>query len=113
MSKSVLSAKVLLEKDGMIKSTYVGYCWSYVILPPFIVPIFRGRYKDAIVIFIAYSIAVYALSFVGAAILGFLLSLYYNDYATREMIKEGYYPVDENSADLLKEAGIDINESNR
>lgn len=70
------------------------------------VPLIRGRHLDALVMFMVSIIAAYFTYGAGSLIFDIILSFFYNKYATEQMLKEGYYPIDEISAFLLKQHDI-------
>ena len=70
------------------------------------VPSIRGRHLDALVMFMVSIIAAYFTYVTGSFIFGVILAFFYNKYVTEQMLKEGYYPIDEISAFLLKQHDI-------
>ena len=100
-----MAKQVILERDGIAKPSYVGFSWTVFFFGAW-VPLIRGRYLDALVMFMVSIIAAYFTSGAGNFILGIILGFFYNKYATEQMLKEGYYPADEISAFLLKQHGI-------
>ena len=100
-----MAKQVILERDGIAKPSYVGFSWTVFFFGAF-VPLIRGRYLDALVMFIVALIVAYFSNGLGNLFLGIILGFFYNKYATEQMLKEGYYPVDEMSAFLLKQHDI-------
>ena len=94
-----MAKQVILERDGIAKPSYVGFSWTIFFFGAW-VPLIRGRYLDALVMFMVTMIGA------GGFIFNIILSFFYNKYATEQMLKEGYYPADEISAFLLKQHGI-------
>lgn len=100
-----MAKQVILERDGIAKSSYVGFSWTVFFFGAW-VPLIRGRYLDALVMFMVSIIASYFTHGAGGFIFNIILSFFYNKYATEQMLKEGYYPFDEISAFLLKQHEI-------
>lgn len=100
-----MAKQVILERDGIAKPSYVGFSWTIFFFGAW-VPLIRGRYLDALVMFIVSLIVAYFSNGLGNLFLGIILGFFYNKYATEQMLKEGYYPADEISAFLLKQHGI-------
>jgi hypothetical protein len=100
-----MAKQVILERDGIAKPSYVGFSWTIFFFGAW-VPLIRGRYLDALVMFMVTMIVAYFTHGAGGFIFNIILSFFYNKYATEQMLKEGYYPVDETSAFLLKQHGI-------
>ena len=100
-----MAKQVILERDGIAKRSYGGFSWTIFFCGAW-VPLIRGRYLDALVMFMVTMIVAYFTHGAGGFIFNIILSFFYNKYATEQMLKEGYYPADEISAFLLKQHGI-------
>lgn len=100
-----MAKQVILERDEVVKTSYVGFSWTVFFFGAF-VPLIRGRYLDALVMFIVALIVAYFSNGLGNLFLGIILGFFYNKYATEQMLKEGYYPANDISEFLLKQHGI-------
>lgn len=102
-----MAVEVSLERDGFIKSGYVGFSWTTLFFGCF-VAIFRKDYITALFMFILGVVLGYLLEEV-AAIYHLLLAFAYNKYYTKNLVeKEGFVPVNEQDEELLKQYGIFI-----
>lgn len=100
-----MAVKVLLQKNGMVKESYVGFSWTFFFFG-FWVPIVRGNLIfGAIVAGIQLVIGLITLG-VGAFISNIIGACIFNKFYTEDMLKQGYEPIDEINARLLEENRI-------
>ena len=86
----------LVNAEGQLRTAKVGFSWTTFFFG-FLVPIFRGDAKWAVIMFIA-SIFTLVLAQI-------VLSFTYNGTYVRELLSKGYRPEDEYSRAVLVAKG--------
>ncbi len=92
-----MATQVFLEKDGINKTSVVGFSWTLFFFG-FFVPLLRGDLKWAAIMFI--------LAFLTFGLSHFVFIFIYNKIFTRGLLEQGYKPADESSASRLRNAGL-------
>ena len=86
----------LVNADGQLRTAKVGFSWTTFFFG-FLVPIFRGDAKWAVIMFIASIFTLFLAQIV--------LSFTYNGTYVRELLSKGYRPEDEYSRAVLVAKG--------
>ena len=86
----------LVNADGQLRTAKVGFSWTTFFFG-FLVPIFRGDVKWAVIMFIASLLTLFVAQIV--------LSFTYNGTYIRELLNKGYRPEDEYSRAVLVAKG--------
>lgn len=116
-----MAVKVKLEKDGFKKDAYVGFSWTTLFLGIW-VPSFRLDLKGFLVflgimlfqtttiLFVIinalktgefYILTIFIFSYIGINyIISFLLAIYYNKIYTKNMLLDGWKPMDNDEYSL-------------
>ena len=108
-----MAVKVKLEKDGFKKDAYVGFSWTTLFLGIW-VPSFRldlkGLFQTATILFVIlnalktgefYILTIFIFSYIGINyIISFLLAIYYNKIYTKNMLLDGWKPMDNDEYSL-------------
>ena len=116
-----MAVKVKLEKDGFKKDAYVGFSWTTLFLGIW-VPSFRldlkgflvflgiMLFQTATILFVIlnalktgefYILTIFIFSYIGINyIISFLLAIYYNKIYTKNMLLDGWKPMDNDEYSL-------------
>ena len=116
-----MAVKVKLEKDGFKKDAYVGFSWTTFFFG-FWVPSFRldlkgflvflgiMLFQTATILFVIinalktwefYILTIFIFSYIGINyIISFLLAIYYNKIYTKNMLLDGWKPMDNDDYSL-------------
>lgn len=86
----------LVNADGQLRTAKVGFSWTTFFFG-FLVPIFRGDAKWAIIMFLASIFTLFLAQIV--------LSFMYNGIYLRDLLTKGYKPQDEYSRAVLVAKG--------
>lgn len=86
----------LVNAEGQLRTAKVGFSWTTFFFG-FLVPIFRGDAKWAVIMFIASIFTLFLAQIV--------LSFTYNGTYVRELLSKGYRPEDEYSRAVLVAKG--------
>lgn len=110
-----MATEIRLKKGEKEKKAYLGFSWTMFFFS-FIPVLCRGDILVggiwAVVIFLIQNGAkdpYGEFSIVGAIIIlvmNILFCIFYNNYATKKFLEQGYEPADEESAKLLEEKGL-------
>lgn len=85
---------------GEHKQVKFGFSWTYFFFGVF-VPLFRKDWKNFGLILLVDIVLMFTY-FPGAAIVQIIISVFYNQWYIKDLIKKGYYPADEFSIYKLK-----------
>ena len=98
--KKFLGGKYMIVKlvnaDGQLRTAKVGFSWTTFFFG-FLVPIFRGDVKWAVIMFVASLLTLFVAQIV--------LSFTYNGTYIRGLLNKGYRPEDEYSRAVLVAKG--------
>ncbi len=86
----------LVNSEGQLRTAKVGFSWTTFFFG-FLVPIFRGDAKWAVIMFVASILTLFLAQIV--------LSFTYNGTYVRELLSKGYRPEDEYSRAVLVAKG--------
>lgn len=87
----------LKNKAGVMRRCKVGYSWTSLFFG-FLVPLLRGDWKWAVIMFIA---AMFTFN-LSCIVFGFI----YNRIYVNELLEKGYVPADEFSQSVLVDRGF-------
>ncbi|MCJ7856079.1 DUF2628 domain-containing protein [Lachnospiraceae bacterium NSJ-143] len=93
--------KAKLKNDaGIIKEVKVGFSWT-VFFFSFFVPLIRGDFKWAAIMFLISLLVGYFGYGLTAFIVGIIFSFMYNKLYTKELLSKGYYPLSDADRDIF------------
>lgn len=92
---------------GQSKKAKIGFSWTTFFFG-FFPAVFREDWKWAAIIFmIEMIVSIPTLGF-GFSVIGIIFSFFYNKLYIKDLLKKGYRPADEYSANCLKNKGFVI-----
>lgn len=98
--------KVNLKNNaGVVKNVKVGFSWTTFFFG-FFPALFRGDLKWAIIMFIVAA-AIGSFTFgLGGLVADIVFAFIYNKLYIKELLEKQYFPADEQSEQLLHNAGV-------
>lgn len=99
-----MAEQIMLKKGSLTKKSYVGFSWT-VFFFSFFVPLFRGDWKWALIMFGLELLPSILLPVLGIGTINLILSFLYNRFYTRSFLEKGWEPIDEETKQLLIDKG--------
>ena len=97
----------LKNRTGLVKEVKVGFSWTTFFFG-FLVPLLRGDFKWAAIIFLVEVVVGSVTSGFGATIIGIIFAFKYNSLYIKELVMKGYMPESEEARMVLSANGIII-----
>lgn len=99
-----MAVRIMLEKNGAIKSAPVGFSWTTFFFG-FFVPLFRGDFSWFLIMIIT-PVIVGMIAGPVAIVVGPIFSFIYNRSYVTKLFERGWQPADEKAAGILRIKGI-------
>jgi len=98
----------LKHESGVIKECPTGYSWTTLFFGCF-VPLFRGDIKWAAILFLILVVAGGVSVGVGSFVADAVFAVFYNEMYIKDLLEQGYRPIDKETYDWLTQKGIIVN----